>query len=100
MKSFKHDPIDYRAEVDTMEGSGTVERNKKYKFSLDYAVPKTNAKLNWSDVSNETWTIELEGGTRVTYTGVDSLSRGEIAMDAQKEAVTTISFIADTEVIE
>jgi hypothetical protein len=100
MKQFKSDTIEYRAEVDTMDGSGTVEKNKKVKFSLDYAIPKVNAKLDWSDVVDETWTIELEGGRRVTYTGVDILSKGETTYDSQKEAVFTLSFIAESEVIQ
>jgi hypothetical protein len=94
LKNFKKLDEEFRAEVDLMSGSGTVDKARKHKFSLDYAPPKTGAKMDWSDVSDATFIIEFEGGGRMTYSGVDCLSQGELTLDGQQEAVMTLSFIA------
>jgi hypothetical protein len=62
--------------------------------------PKINPKLDWSDVRDEDWTVDLEGGKQAIYTGVDCLSRSEFTTDGDKESVFTIMFRADTEVIK
>jgi len=94
LKNFKKLEEEFRAEVDLMTGSGTVDKARKFKFSLDYAVPKVGAKLDWSDVSDATFIIEIKDGNRVTYSGVDCLSQGEMTLDGQQEAVMTLTFIA------
>ncbi len=99
MKEFKLKELTYRAEVD-VEGGGTVEGQIKDGFTINYAVPKLNPKLDWSDCVDDTWMIELEGGKRVTLTGVDILKQGEIPFDFQKEAVITLDFASDKRVIE
>lgn len=100
MKNFKFGAITYRGETETNDGGGTYNKPRVYKFSLDYAIPKDSPKLDWSDIEDEDWTIELEGGKRVNYTGVDCLDRGEISIDQEKESVMTINFRAQTESIE
>jgi len=94
LKNFKILEDVYREEVDLMTGSGSVDRARKYKFSLDYAPPKNGAILDWSNVEDETFIVELEGGRRLVYSGVDSLSVGELTLDGQQEAVMTVTFIA------
>jgi hypothetical protein len=94
IKNYKSGEQVYRNEVDLMSGSGSVDIAGKYKFSFDYAIPKVNPKTDWSDVEDDTFIIEYEGGHRVTYSGVDCLSVGEATIDGQSEAVMTISFIA------
>lgn len=100
MKSFRRREYSYAAEVETMDGGGSVDLPKRPGFSLDYALPKTNPKLDWSDVRDEDWTVELDGGKRIIYTGVDCVSMGEVTIDGEKESVATLTFIAATEVIE
>ena len=100
LKNFKVGELAYRGEVDTMDGSGSTGKAKKHRFSFDYAIPKTAAKLDWSDVEDETWIIELDGGRRITFSGVDCLTRGEFITDAEKETVMPLSFIALSEDIE
>jgi len=94
LKNFQKLEEEFRAEVDLMSGSGTVDKARKYKFSLEYAPPKTGAKMDWSDVVDATFIIEFEGGIRVTYSGVDCLSQGEMTLDGQQEGVMTLTFIA------
>ncbi|MCL2219331.1 MAG: hypothetical protein FWC23_05385 [Chitinispirillia bacterium] len=94
MKSFKMGEKTHRTEVELMDGTGTVDTVSPYKFSIDYAIPKTGAKLDWSDVVDDTFIIELDGGKRVTYSGVDCLSQGEATMDGAQEAVIPLEFIA------
>lgn len=94
LKNFKEGEQEYRKEADLMGGSGSVETAAKYKFSLDYAIPKTGAKTDWLDVEDETWVVERDGGGRVTYSGVDCLKKGEVTYDAQQEAVIPLEFIA------
>lgn len=100
MKNFKMGEDVYRAQLQTMDGPGTVDVPKKPSFSLDYAIPRDNAKLDWSDVSDETWVVELDGGRRVIFSGVDSISRGEITMDSEKETVFTVNFSSESQTIQ
>jgi hypothetical protein len=100
MKNFKMGAAAYRAQLSTSSGQGTVGVQKKSGFSLDYAIPRSNAKLDWSDVIDETWVVELDGGRRAIYTGVDALERGEVTFDWEKESVITIPFAAATETIQ
>jgi len=94
LKNFKKLDEEFRVEVDLMSGSGTVDKARKYKFSVDYAPPKTGAKMDWSDVVDATFIIEFAGGGRMTYSGVDCLTQGEMTVDGQQEAVMTLTFIA------
>ena len=94
LKNFKMNEENFRKEVELMNGAGTVETARRYNFSLDYAIPKTGAKMDWADVEDDTFTIELNGGKRISYSGVYSLSQGEITIDGENEAVITINFAA------
>jgi hypothetical protein len=95
LKSFKNLDEEFRAEVDLMSGSGTVDKARKYKFSVDYAIPKVGAKLDWSDVEDATFIVEFKDGAgRMTYSGVDCLSQGEVTLDGQQEATMTLTFMA------
>lgn len=100
MKSFKMGEKTHRTEVELMDGVGTVDAASGDKFSLDYAIPKTSAKLDWSDVVDETWIVELDGGGRVVYSGVDCLSQGEVTIDGQQESVIPLEFIAARKDVE
>jgi len=100
LKSFKKDEVEHRAEVDMMDGCGSVERTKKHKFSFDYVIPAEGAKLDWDKVEDATLTVELTGGRRLTYSGVDLLTEGEFTTDGDGEAVMTLSFIAAARNIE
>jgi hypothetical protein len=100
MKNFKMGEDVYRAAISTMDGQGTVDVPKKPAFTLDYVIPRESAKLDWSDVSDETWVVELDGGRRVIFSGVDSIKRGEITMDSEKETVFSVEFSAESQTIQ
>lgn len=94
LKSFKEGEHVYREEKELMDTTTTIERSFKYTFSMDYVIPFDRAKLDWGDVENETWIIELNNGQRVTYTGVDCTKRGEVTYDGQNETVIPLEFVA------
>jgi hypothetical protein len=100
LKNFKMGEAVYRAPVQTFDGQGTVDVPRKPSFTFDYALPSTDATLDWSDVSDETWVVELDGGKRAIFSGVDCIKRGEVTMDMEKEVVFTIEFSAETETIQ
>jgi hypothetical protein len=95
LKSFKKDPINYRQGFSYMGGTGTFEVSKKHTFSVDVVIDKNTPKIDWSEVENENWSFELNGGSRVEYTGVDCLTEGEMIVDFEKETVMTLTFQAE-----
>lgn len=100
-KSFKKDAVKYGEVVELMDDQGVVENAKRYGFSIDYVIPKVGAKLDWSDVRDETWSVQFrEGGNKVTYSGVDCLVEGDSTTDGQKETVMTLTFAAQDRIIE
>jgi hypothetical protein len=100
LKNFKWAEDVYRSKIMTQDGPGTVDLPDGPAFTIDYVVPKTDAKLNWRDVEDETWVVELQGGKRVIFTGVDCLKRGEAPVDGEKETVMTLEFAATTATIQ
>lgn len=96
LKNYENGEQEYASEVKLMDGDGSSESVKRFRFLIDYAIPQIGAKLDWSDVRDETWTVELQGGQRITYTGVDCLKCSAFKTDMDNEAVITLSFIATT----
>jgi hypothetical protein len=94
LKTFKQLEEEYRVEVELMSGVGAVDKARGYKFSVEYAIPKVGAKLDWSDVSDATFLVEYKDGGRITYSGVDCLSQSEVSLDGKQEAVMTLTFLA------
>ncbi|MFA5751119.1 MAG: hypothetical protein WC898_02405 [Candidatus Paceibacterota bacterium] len=100
-KNYKKMAVPYAKEVELMDEDGVVEVHKKYKYSIDYVIPKVGAKQDWSDVRDETWSVQYtEGGPKTTYTGVDCIEEGESDVDGQKEVVMTLTFVADGRILE
>ena len=100
LKNFKWAETVYRAKIMTMDGPGTVELPDGPSFTIDQVLPKENAKLNWRDVADETWVVELQEGNRLIFTGVDCLKRGEMTIDGEKESVSTLDFAATSVTIQ
>lgn len=97
MKSYEEGEIEYASEVKLMDSDGSSDSLPRYRFKIDYAIPQAGATLDWSGVRDETWVIELQGGRRVTYTGVDCLKRSGYKTDGDNEGVITLDFIATTQ---
>lgn len=101
LKNFKEGEHEYRHEEELMDSVTSIEKTYPYKFSLEYAIPTTGAKLDWSDVVDETWTIALNGGNRkITFSGVDCVKRGETTYDGQNIATIPLEFVADRRDVE
>lgn len=99
IKNFKKDAVEYRKSVTTMGGTDTVEVAGDHVFSFDHVLTKVNPKIDWSEVENENWAFELNGGSRIEYTGVDCLTEGDITVDNEKETIQTITMHAKTRTI-
>lgn len=100
LKNFKAHPQDYRGSFKLMDGMGTYDTVKEHKFALDYAIPKAGAKIDWSDIEDATVIVNLKGGKSMIFSGTDSLGRGEITVDGEKESVFTIEFAAEDSTIQ
>lgn len=100
-KNFRKAEVPYGSQVDLMDGVGTVDIAKRHQYSIDYVIPVVGAKLDWSDVVDEIWIIQMrDGGSKVIYTGVTCITEGEAYFDAQNETVMTLTFVADDRTIE
>jgi hypothetical protein len=97
LKNFQDLGATWRAQIDLMDGFGTIDQNKKYGFSIDVVVPKDIPGIKqFEDAVDEDWQILLKGGAgRLLYTGVDSLSASSMRADGQGEMVRTITFAAE-----
>jgi len=95
LKNFKKDLLNYRQGFSYMGGTGTFEVSKLHTFSIDLVINKNTPTIDWSDIEDENWSFELNGGTRLEYTGVDCLTEGEMTVDFEKETVITITFQAE-----
>jgi hypothetical protein len=101
LMNFKMSAEKYGEKVQTMDGIMVVELPRDVDFTLDYAIPKENAKLDWSDVKDESpWIVELVGGKKMIFSGVDCLERGDYGFDGRKEGTMTLSFTADQVTIQ
>lgn len=94
VKNFKFAEEIARKRVDLMNSTGSTEVTPRFEFSLDYVLPKDGKAIKWLDIEGATIIVELNGGKRVSYSGVDCLSQGEQTVDGENESVRTISFVA------
>ena len=99
-KTFKWNERKIREQIKLMDGVGTVDTIPEQTFSFDYVIPKNGAILDWSIIEDETITVFLKSGQRITFTGVDLISQGELSFDGEKESVMSISCGYDDFVIE
>ncbi len=99
LKSFEKDAVKFAGTFKSMDGGGTFDMNVEHLFTVNYVIPKAGAKIDWSDVQDEKWTIELVGGNRIEYTGVDFLEEGKITVDGENEVVMPLMFRAESRTI-
>lgn len=100
VKNFKWNERKYREQIKLMDGVGVVDTIPDQAFSLDHVLPVDNPKLDYSGVVDKTYTVLLKGGKRVTFSGVDAMSDGEITVDGEKETVQTVVYSYADFVIE
>lgn len=100
LKSFNCDEVEFAQQIALMDGAGFIDKMPAHGFSVNYVMPKSGAKMDWTDVEDETWVIALKGGGRVTYSGVKFLKRGAWDVDGESETVLPLFFGAETEIIE
>jgi hypothetical protein len=101
VKSYSKGAITHRTAIDLMDEQGVIDNAPSYPFSIDIVIPVVNAKLDWTDVQSEIWTIQpRNGGTKTVYTGVKFLAEGESTGDGKAESTLKLDFIAETRTFE
>lgn len=66
-----------RKPVKLMNKTGYVEATARDAVDVDYIVPATGA-FDWASLVEGRLTLELDGGQRITFTGVHTLKIGDI----------------------
>lgn len=99
VKNFKKGEVVFREIVKTMDGPDTVDVSPDHTFSIDHVITKATPKIDWSEVENENWSFQLDGGGTMEYSGVALLKEGEMTVDFEKETVVTVSFHAKSRTI-
>lgn len=100
IKNFKWNSRKYAEQIKHMDGIMVVDTIPDQTFSIDHVVPKSNPVLDHSDVKDKTYSVVLNGGKRVTFTGVDALEDGEVTVDFEKETVIPVIYSYENFVIE
>lgn len=101
LRSYSKGAITHATPIDLMDGQGVVENPPSYPFSVVYVIPRVGAKLDWTDVLDEIWTVQPRGGgTKTVYTGVRFLEEGESSSDGKGETTMQLNFIAATRTFE
>ncbi len=99
LKSFEKDAVKFAGTFKSMDGGGTFDTNPEHLFTINQVIAKVGAKLDWSDVQEENWSVELVGGNRYEYSGVDFLEEGKITVDGENEVVLPLLFKAQSRTI-
>jgi hypothetical protein len=90
---FKENEIEEAQEVDTMDGTDTVDVNPKYGFSLTY-LPDSGADREWLGTKNATTVVQYTGGKKVTYTGCRLMKQTPNELDGKAAKEYVLEFHA------
>lgn len=91
----------YHVQVELMNKTGHAQITPRYQFSLDYVIPRDETtEVKFSTISDGTCTIEYENGQRITWGGVYTLDEGDASYDGTAAATKTITFGAESRVVE
>lgn len=99
-KTFTEDARVLRKAINLMKTTGRAKVTPRYGFSLDYVVPANGAEFDFDSVEDGTFTVEYDGGERVTFGDVSVTEVGESKADEENEMVRTIKFIAGSRIKE
>lgn len=89
-KKFTDKEQELHKQVKLMGKTGFMGVTPQYGCTVDYVIPSSDPEIDWSTVRDARLTVELENGTRWTYTSVYVLKVGEAAFDDENEVVRTI----------
>lgn len=91
---FREDERALRRAVNLMNKTGFSKMTPRYGLTLVYQVPASGEEFNFDDVENGTLVVEYDGGKRVLYGGVSSLTVGPGEVDGDSEMEREIAFLA------
>lgn len=100
IKSFKWNGRKFAEQIKYMDGIMVVDTIPDQMFSIDHVISKANPVLDHSDVKDKTYSVVLNGGKRLTFTGVDALEDGDVTVDFEKESVIPVTYSYENVVIE
>lgn len=95
-KSFTEKKIDLGKTVELVNKTGYAQTTPRYGFELEYVVPKIGA-FDFSPMVAESGlvTVYRSGGSKVTYSGVRLLSKGDGKADGKDEITHVYEFMAE-----
>jgi hypothetical protein len=99
VKNFKEQAREFRKVVSVQYGSGVTDVTPQFLFSVDVPVATTGERA-WEAFVDGTVTAALDGGQRITFEQVSTLSVGELTIDGENESVRTIEFHAARRKVE
>jgi hypothetical protein len=99
-KNYREGQRELRRMVKLMNKVGVSEVTPSITFGFDYVPPTSGTEYPFESISNSAVTVELDGGRRVTFSGVAVLSIGESRIDSETELVRPIEFGATSRRVE
>lgn len=95
-KAFREKEREVAKQINLMNGTGRSKSTPRYQIELDYVIPATGTEYDFDALENATVTVEKQGGRRLVFSGVGTLTVGESVIDNENEEVRTILMHADT----
>jgi len=97
---ISEDEIELGKVVKLMGGSDVVDQTPVYKFTVTYAKPKNGPVFDWTTLNGGTFTVNEEGGERITYSPCQILKIGKSDTDDDNAKTMDVDFWAKTRTVE
>ncbi|PWJ70151.1 MULTISPECIES: hypothetical protein [unclassified Fibrobacter] len=97
ISKFKEKEVEFKAEVDTMDGTSVVDIPRKHGFEMTY-IPDKGADLDVFSAEfdgNATVIVQYTGGKKVTYTGCSLLKETPNELDGKTAKEYALDFHAE-----
>lgn len=98
-KDFTEDAREIRRQVKLMTGHAIMDVNPDQTFRINYVKPK-GTPVDWEALEDETVTVTIESGERITFSPCSVLSVGEYTIDNENEVVQPIIFAYEDRTVE
>lgn len=99
VKNFKEHKRESAKRAKHMGGYGTIKQTTDNLFSIDYPYQQGVPEPDFKGMT-KTFSVDEEGGGRVTFSPIYCLEIGEYELDDEKEKAATIEFAADNRTSE
>lgn len=85
-----------RTSKNLMRSTGFYRRQPRYQLQCVYAIPAAATEFDFEGLENGTIIVEYEGGRRILYSGVSTLTIGEKPFNETDAATCTVLMGADS----